>query len=730
MVLTLTRSAHAECDFQALAACVAPSTSTSISRTVWCTEYLAYVQCVEEADCVEEAGSQPAFSDERSGSCGGAVSTPKIITDQTGIHIAAPHEKKVCFRSGTTQTCVDDMALDVAVNQSLSAMTSSFDASLSVAQDTMATMSSTMESRIQSLLDTTAFQSNIIQSLTARLNATEDAIDEHCGRHCYPGEYVSSPCTESSDTVCSPCTNGTFSPGGLVDSCANCSVCGNHQLQLRACTPSSDTVCEECQECPLGTHSATQCSRNSTSHCRPFTNCDDDEYILSPGTSTSDRVCETCSSCGSGQAILHECSSHRNTVCLTCTTCQAGEIQIRPCTAGQDRVCQAPFGGFGGGWIPFNWWNGSSGLTWPLNEKNPFGNDFGSCVWGRDQHCFGRLPADLDEFKSELLVMDTATGQTGNVYKWLFDPRNEVSHAVFSVMRDSQEYPHNTLVHSVNWNPTVLRGSGPTQSQDSVQFRRTSNGVWSFMLDDDNCYCHTTLEYGRQTCNNNDYNRYGVELMDRSCVESSSLSKSLFFFYRNTSGTRTHPLGAGWNKFWHFAPGYNQVSDMLGMAYNECILGATTSDGVRYTRGVCPGRMPLGLNIDRTEMLAIDNAGTAYRWRFRSNCNTAVRVFNAFTIGGVQTYGRWDHGCRWDPIQVIGGRSSYAQDSFSYREACGVASFALDDDTCYCQTTFEAGKSLCGSGCNGNYGVDFLNDRGCSQVRNSNAHLRFYFRTI
>lgn len=338
------------------------------------------------------------------------------------------------------------------------------------------------------------------------------------------------------------------------------------------------------------------------------------------------------------------------------------------------------------------------------------------------------MPPDLDEFKSQLLVMDSADASSGHAYEWTFDPANPVAHSAFGVMRDHQLVPHSAVENQAQWPPRVRRGVGPSEAQDSVMFRPGTGGYWSFMIDDDNCYCHTSIEYGQQACNNNDYNRFGVEVMDRSCSESSSMQKSIFMFYRNNSQAPNHRFGTGWEKFWHFTRQQAQVNDMLGMAYGECYMSATRGDGTRYTPAVCPGKMPSGLNINQVEMLAVDSTGDAYRWRFNQNIASSFRAFNSFTRG---VEGRWIGGASWNPVQQWGsGRASEAQDAWAYRDACGVKSFALDDDTCYCRTSLEAGKAMCGTGCNNNYGVDRLRDRGCQQPRNNAFNLALYFRVV
>ena len=76
----------------------------------------------------------------------------------------------------------------------------------------------------------------------------------------------------------------------------------------------------------------------------------------------------------------------------------------------------------------------------------------------------------------------------------------------------------------------VLLGKKSSYNQDSVQFYK-ANGVWTFQLDDDGCYCQTTLEMGKDLCGNGIQNRFGVDLQDTGCGRVST-KKSLFIYVR------------------------------------------------------------------------------------------------------------------------------------------------------------------------------------------------------
>ena len=62
------------------------------------------------------------------------------------------------------------------------------------------------------------------------------------------------------------------------------------------------------------------------------------------------------------------------------------------------------------------WWRGSPTARLPASVKSVFENPYGTCTDYNSQHCFGRMPADLDEMQAELLVMSTPNGAAGHAY--------------------------------------------------------------------------------------------------------------------------------------------------------------------------------------------------------------------------------------------------------------------------------------------------------------------------
>jgi len=132
-------------------------------------------------------------------------------------------------------------------------------------------------------------------------------------------------------------------------------------------------------------------------------------------------------------------------------------------------------------------------------------------------------------------------------------------------------------------------------------------------------------------------------------------------------------------------------------------------------------RLPEGLEKEQVELLAKDGDGNIYKWDFASPSATAQQVWDSFTTGA---QGRWNNsGDAWNPEVIAGSFFNTDQDAWQYRESEGVVSFMLDDDTCDCKSTLNAGHAMCGSSWNQQYaqpdgaylryGVDTLNDGGC-----------------
>jgi len=165
--------------------------------------------------------------------------------------------------------------------------------------------------------------------------------------------------------------------------------------------------------------------------------------------------------------------------------------------------------------------------------------------------------------------------------------------------------------------------------------------------------------------------------------------------------------GKTYNKFWWFTKGSSWPAgkaDVLGDSFGTC------DDGDK----VCFQRLPKVEEKD-LELLAVDDVGNQFRWKFDASNSVAHAAFEAFRHGKTT---QKTQGPAWAPEVLKGSVTSGAQDTLMYRDQDGIRSFMLDDDACDCHSTLSMGHAMCGSGCNQQYGncqikggVDKLSDR-------------------
>lgn len=66
-------------------------------------------------------------------------------------------------------------------------------------------------------------------------------------RLCKPGYYASRQCTEQHDTVCKPCSNGSFTKvHNVFKTCIPCSQCAGGEFVVKECSKRSNTECRTC----------------------------------------------------------------------------------------------------------------------------------------------------------------------------------------------------------------------------------------------------------------------------------------------------------------------------------------------------------------------------------------------------------------------------------------------------------------------------------------------------
>jgi len=169
----------------------------------------------------------------------------------------------------------------------------------------------------------------------------------------------------------------------------------------------------------------------------------------------------------------------------------------------------------------------------------------------------------------------------------------------------------------------------------------------------------------------------------------------------------------GWTRFWWY--------EGMGWPENETETLGHEFGTFNQSHPYGFQRLPSWLTKDNTELLAKDGDGNIYKWDFANTSETAQRVWDSLQNG---VMGTWAHRGAFDPTVISGNFHGTTQDTWQYRVSEGVASFLLDDDTCDCKSTLNAGHAMCGgSGWNQTYaqpdgaylryGVDTLNDGGC-----------------
>eukprot|EP00439_Symbiodinium_sp_Y106_P033651 s2404_g4.t1 len=125
--------------------------------------------------------------------------------------------------------------------------------------------------------------------------------------------------------------------------------------------------------------------------------------------------------------------------------------------------------------------------------------------------------------------------------------------------------------------------------------------------------------------------------------------------------------GKTYNKFWWFTR-LGPPADVLGDPFGTC------DDGDK----VCFQRLPKVEEKD-LELLAVDDVGNQFRWKFDASNSVAHAAFEAFRHGKTT---QKTQGPAWAPEVLKGSVTSGAQDTLMYRDQDGIRSFMLDDDAC------------------------------------------------
>nr|CDS30880.1 tumor necrosis factor receptor superfamily member [Hymenolepis microstoma] len=150
-----------------------------------------------------------------------------------------------------------------------------------------------------------------------------------CCKKCPAGEGMLQLCTNTTQTVCRPCQEGSeFAlEASATAKCMQCKQCQElHPFAKfrKHCTPTSDAVCE----CVAGYFFI-----EARSTCQSCTKCPPGYGAEKPCDWNEDSIC---SPCPKGTWSSTESATQK---CLTCKKCKPGQIEMRPCTATQNTLC-------------------------------------------------------------------------------------------------------------------------------------------------------------------------------------------------------------------------------------------------------------------------------------------------------------------------------------------------------------------------------------------------------
>ncbi|XP_008587895.1 PREDICTED: tumor necrosis factor receptor superfamily member 1B, partial [Galeopterus variegatus] len=118
-----------------------------------------------------------------------------------------------------------------------------------------------------------------------------DSRAQMCCSKCLPGYHAKEFCTKTSDTVCAPCEDSTYTQlWNWLPECLSCgSRCTSDQVETQACTPKQNRMCA----CRPGWY----CALGQQERCRlcmPLSKCRPGFGVAKPATAMSNVVCAPC----------------------------------------------------------------------------------------------------------------------------------------------------------------------------------------------------------------------------------------------------------------------------------------------------------------------------------------------------------------------------------------------------------------------------------------------------
>ncbi|XP_026162736.1 tumor necrosis factor receptor superfamily member 1B [Mastacembelus armatus] len=166
-------------------------------------------------------------------------------------------------------------------------------------------------------------------------NSTRDyQSDDHnlCCKKCQPGQRLTQPCTETTDSVCKQCEpNQYMESWNYAPNCLSCKKCKpNKGLQYaKHCTSTTKAKCS----CLPGMYCIMGFSDQDCDECRKYKDCKIGYGVSVSGTASSDVKCERCTDGKFSDTISYtdRCQDHTN--------CH-GRAVVRNGTATSDTMCE------------------------------------------------------------------------------------------------------------------------------------------------------------------------------------------------------------------------------------------------------------------------------------------------------------------------------------------------------------------------------------------------------
>ncbi|EGD78637.1 hypothetical protein PTSG_01615 [Salpingoeca rosetta] len=158
---------------------------------------------------------------------------------------------------------------------------------------------------------------------------------------CDTGFFLSGDCSETTQSVCSPCTDCAIGEH-VVQSCTpeqprTCTACEEGKFSVDI----NQDGCQVCRVCPDGQYATGECSVSSNTPCEDHTTCGLGRFICDAGNAFKDNECCTCT-----DGKFQDNPSIFAEKCTPVSTCPAGtyiEVAATPSSNVQCGSCMPPF---------------------------------------------------------------------------------------------------------------------------------------------------------------------------------------------------------------------------------------------------------------------------------------------------------------------------------------------------------------------------------------------------